>query len=356
MANTGALRGHLLQTSAGLFATLDGAQFDDLPGELAGKGLVYRPLYLDRGDRDRERAAIQLVPLGGQANSPERNAALAQLSDLVGDRPAAVFWQCPAGEEALYKHLRTINMVLIPKGTDVDDGEDVDDAPEAGAVADIVPAGTTPALAAGGTPFPPASNTDGGDEPQPENSEYELVLFRHADANVMAQVLPALDKAQFARLFGPATCIAFAPDEQWASNAGVLVAPRPEGLPPSAPGPLRLGEDVMDRIGDNRLAASRRNIEAYLRETAPEYTEKLSDLELKQLVFNAELTGEEIGFQTEYGHGLWAFLTLITDGTLLFNKDIRTHFATSDRLADEVVEEMIEEVSEADDETWEAWT
>lgn len=353
MAINDALREHLMEAASGLFAALDGAQFDDLPGELASKGLAYRPLYLDRGDRDRERAAIQLVSLGGEANSAERSMALAQIMSVVGDRPAAVFWQCPAGEEALYKHLRTINMVLIPKGTD----EDADPKSSAeGLVTDIVPARTGAVADAGATHFPPADASSGSDETQPENSEYELVLFRHADSNVMAQVLPALDKSQFARLFGPASSIAFAPDDQWASNAGMLVAPRPEGLPGAAPGPLRLGEDVIERIGDNRLAASRRNIESYLKETAPEYTEKLNDFELQQLVVNAETTGEEIGFQTEYGHGLWAFLTLITGGTLLYNRDIRTHFATSDRLPDEVIEEVIEEVSDADDETWEEWT
>jgi hypothetical protein len=356
MALADALLEHLITVHDGLFATLDGAQFDDLPGELEAKGLARRPLYMDRGDRDRERAAIQLVPVGGAAASPEREAVLAQLLDLVGGRHAVVFWQCPAGEDALYKHLRTINMVLIPKGTDAYEDEADEEASGADLAADIVPAGITPSPSGGAAQFPPAESSEQTDGAEAENSDYELVLFRHADANVMAQVLPALDKAQFARLFGPATAIAFAPDEEWASNAGMMIAPRPAGLPASAPGPLRLGEDVMERIGDSRLAASRRNIEGYLRESAPEYTEKLSDLELQQLVVNAEKTGDEIGFQSEYGHGLWAFLTLITDGALLYNKDIRTHFATSGRLPDEVVEEMIDEVSEADDETWEAWT
>ena len=98
------------------------------------------------------------------------------------------------------------------------------------------------------------------------------MLFRHGDANVMAQVLPALDGPQFARLFGPATAICFAPDPQWAPEAGDLVAPRPENPPPAAAGPLRLGEDVMERMDGLRIQSRRNSIAAYLKDVAPELT------------------------------------------------------------------------------------
>ena len=65
--------------------------------------------------------------------------------------------------EALFRHLRQWNMVLIPRTT------------------------------------PPS---DAGEDPT-----HELVLFRHADANVLAQTLPALDPPCAARFFGPARAV-----------------------------------------------------------------------------------------------------------------------------------------------------
>jgi hypothetical protein len=345
------LREHLLEVPDGLFATLDGAQFDDLPVELEAKGLTYRPLYLDRGDQDRERASIQLVPLAGAPNSPERAAALAHLWDLVGDRHTAVFWQCPTGEESLYKHLRTINMVLIPKGTDTNEDESEGEASGAGSAVDIVPAGTIPSPTGDATPFPPAESSEQTDGVQPENADYELVLFRHADANVMAQVLPALDKAQFARLFGPATAIAFAPDEEWATSAGMMIAPRPAGLPASAPGPLRLGEDVMERMDRGRLQARRTSIVGYLREVAPEIAESSPESELRTYVDQAEKSAPKLGIATDRGIALWAFMLLITGGAALHDPDILRAFRESGLSGDRVLDEMAEQIVRAPDDS-----
>ena len=50
--------------------------------------------------------------------------------------------------------------------------------------------------------------------PPAEGEEtHEAVMFRHGDGNVLAEVMPVLDAAQFSRMFGPAKALMFlAPD------------------------------------------------------------------------------------------------------------------------------------------------
>lgn len=76
------------------FAVIDGAQWSNLPGELAGAGLSGRSLFLGAGEAT-EAAGLWLVPLSGRPD------AVGAVLDLVGDKPAAVFWGCHAGEAAL---------------------------------------------------------------------------------------------------------------------------------------------------------------------------------------------------------------------------------------------------------------
>ena len=69
---------------------------------------------------------------------------------MIGDKPATVFWSWQEGADALYRYLRTIGLIQIP------------------------------ARAA-----------------RPGAPSHEAVVFRHADPNVMASILPLLDAAQF---------------------------------------------------------------------------------------------------------------------------------------------------------------
>ncbi|PYF07471.1 hypothetical protein C8J30_11722 [Rhodobacter viridis] len=103
-----------------VLAVQDGAQFDDLPRALLLGGFDAPALYLDRGDNDPARliTAPQLVwlderPVRGNGRPPE--ATLPALLALIENRPAAVFWRCAAGGDALFRHLRGLNMVMIPK-------------------------------------------------------------------------------------------------------------------------------------------------------------------------------------------------------------------------------------------------
>lgn len=118
-----------------------------------------QPLYLDRGDNDPERVvtAPHLVVLDerdtlGAGRGPD--AVIPALLDLFETPSAGVFWRCEAGARALYRHLRGLNMVLIPRAE--------------------VPPGT--------------------------KDTHEAVLFRHADANVMTRMAPAMTANEAAQL------------------------------------------------------------------------------------------------------------------------------------------------------------
>jgi hypothetical protein len=146
-----------------VYALMDGARFDDLPGMLAAAGLSHRSLYRSVQDAELVRAGPWLtdpyrhpeptlnvwggLPAdsnGEDAIAADTRAALLEpqpgarsssdsalrgvepikqleaIIELTGNTPAAVFWIGGASltEAALWKHLRTLNMVLIPKEYD----------------------------------------------------------------------------------------------------------------------------------------------------------------------------------------------------------------------------------------------
>ena len=303
--------------SAPVFAVLDGAQFDNLPQELVLGDFISRALYLDRGDNNPEQiiTAPHMVWLEerreritGRAPSKTIPALLA----LIGDRPAAVFWQCPTGADALYKHLRGINMVLYPR-------ESLPDAAE------------------------PQESSGSAAQAVPDT--HELVLFRHADANVIAQTLYAMDKPQLARMFGPATAILANPEREWAWSTGPLFAARPEDLQPAYPGPLRLSTAETGRISQAADRASRHRITSYLRAAAPQYTDRLTDKKLHEQTDTAIHQGQQIGLSTEKGLGLFAMLSLLTGGELVHNRDLRAAIASDPRSPDEAIASIFEHIS-----------
>lgn len=159
------------------FAVIDGAHFADLQRDLILARLEFRPLYLDELDRGGLAAGPHLVALRTAAD-------VEQVVGLAGDKPCAVFWSWPDEGEAtigrIHRHLRSINLVEIPRGAD-----DPDAARKA------------------------ASHVqDDHDHPLPK---WEAVLLRHADPDVMGIVLPVLDRHQQARLAGGARAIVLRP-------------------------------------------------------------------------------------------------------------------------------------------------
>jgi len=306
---------------APFFAVLDGAQFDNLPDALREGKFVARSLYLDRGENNPEQVitAPHLVLLDETARNPALRPpaeVIPALLRLLEDRPAAVFWQCPGGEEALFRHLRGINMVLYPKVM----------LPE--------------------EPIDPEAE---------ENSEeaagtHTLVLFRHADANVMAQVAPVLSNVQTARLLGPALGLVFVASDERGGFQGL----RPSGEASAPAGPLRLEIENLDVLDDRNLVLSRLRLETHLKEVAPEYVQALGPGELTALVARSEASGDALGIQTEYGHGLWATLVLMTAGAVETDPQFGDHITAHPDGPDRAVEEILEQIGASTDADWEA--
>ena len=303
--------------SAPVFAVLDGAQFENLPQELLLGDFVSRPLYLDRGDNNPEQiiTAPHMVWLDERpkkitGRTPKET--IPALLALVANRPAAVFWQCPDGAEPLYKHLRGINMVLYPKAA-LSDFEE-----------------------------PQPAETDEIQKPEAPET-HTLVLFRHADANVLAQTLAAMGAQEIARLYGPATRLIFAPAPDWANGQDFWRADRPEHLPDPHRGHLRISMATVGRTEGIRLQCNRGRIAAYLRRVAPDQTRDLDDATLNAMTGRYMNEARSYGVRSEAGMGRWCFLQLVAGGRMSGQKEIADYVAVPDgkKTADERVRDLM---------------
>lgn len=220
-----ALKPILLEQDYGaepIFAVLDGAQFDDLPMDLMMGGFVSRCLYLDRGDNDPEQVitAPHMVWLDERLENEEEGRApeevVEALAELVDGKPAVVFWQCSDGADALFKHLRSINMVMLPKMA----------LPET--------------------------------ERKFIEADEDAVLFRHTDANVMAQVMRSLNQREAVRLFGPAESILFQADDHWQNGQAYSRFDMSDDWPAPTPGMLRFSDRSMHRLSKVRETGLRK--------------------------------------------------------------------------------------------------
>jgi hypothetical protein len=286
-----------MKNAARALAVIDGGKFDDVARLLLEAGLSGRPLYLEGGDPAARAAAGHLVPL---YEARDLRAAIA-----LGRGPGAlVIWSWPKGEMALYRHLRTLNLVKIPNEARAEaeaegEGEDVSGMPA-----------------------------------------YETVLFRHWDPNVLGTLLPLLEGPQQARFLGAAGGLAFD-----ATDIGRMVAaPRPSGLPPPTPGMLQFSEGQLEAFVERRDDDFHRKIMLYLRDAAPEYLEEHDDAALYAVVSEAVASGDALGLESEYSHGLWAYLHVITDGETTRSKEIRRHFYNAKDDPEKVLEALIADV------------
>jgi hypothetical protein len=338
-----------------VFALMDGARFDDLPGTLAASGLSHRSLYRNVQDAELVRAGPWLVDpyrmpdasvnawggvpadaaTGGQdpvaadteaalstidgeasqdsgsetAMSADPIQQLERIVSISNDLPAAVFWIGHAGltEAHLWRHLRTLNVVLIPKGY-------------------------------------------GEDEPEPleEGGEtHDAVMFRHADGNVLAEVLPVLNAAQFSRAFGPANALMFlAPDHPAPDGSTLRRAVLPNDAPPAPPGMLKLSMDQMMGIEVARLASSRRETMSYLRRQFPRESAKIDDETLYADVSEYERRGYALGLTTMTAHLLFAWLAFTGASAVLetgeFAADVRESGADPNEAIESVFDGMLE--------------
>lgn len=313
MANLEALRAEIEALENPVFAVLDGAQFDNLPDALLDGDFVHKPLYLDRGDgnRDQTITAPQLVWLDrdmdsapGHEDAPAPDI-LDRLFDLIGDKPAAVFWECPAGGDVLYKHLRGINMVMVSNDISMDRGKSYERSP---------------------LPSPNVHNTSRTNH---DAVGYECVLFRHADANVMAQILPVLSETQFARIFGPTTHIIFAPGDDWAIGSPTMIAPKPKDLPATPSGPLKLDADTLKNVESQRKNVRSKRVIKHVRGNLPPEFAGMSDKQLSEQVNDAIVGAESYGVDQEAAFSRWSYMYVLTGGAVNRDPQIRK-FMVSD--------------------------
>ncbi|MBT9373068.1 DUF4123 domain-containing protein [Rhizobium sp. CSW-27] len=204
------------------FAVIDGAHFDDLPSSLLGLNLPLNPLYQEEADPDLQALGPFLVPL--------RDRLVArQLHALADGRPALVWWSWPdEGEQsgdAVYRHVRSLNLVEVPTDTPEGVQHDGDDHLKR---APIAPG-----------PHHHCDHTAHvhGEETVPAPRQlYEPAFLRHADPKVMAALLPLLNAQQVSRLFGQAGGIVL----ECPASGGIRCFARPGHLPPTPQGMLRI--------------------------------------------------------------------------------------------------------------------
>lgn len=310
MAHNRRLKPLLLQANQDIFAVLDGAQFDDLPMALFDGNFVHRSLYLDRGTgtADQLRTAPQLVWLDRSSDKKDDlrgvkseidEIVLDKLFDLLDDRPAVVFWQCSAGADVLYRHLRGINKVLYPKQAYI--GRDTD-IPESG---------------------------------------FELVAFRHADANVMAQISSAFDWNGLSRLLGSSEAVLFTPEEDWSPKP--MRVRRQDEMPVSYNGPLRIGRIELSNMARVRFEWLTRRTIKYLGEYASARTQRVPEAKLKADVETWLREAQALGVTEEPAFRKWCYLQLLHEGRLQqspFARDFKNHRDTAVS-ADERVHQMM---------------
>lgn len=359
-----------------LFVVMDGARFDNLPVLLRAADVAHRPLYRHAGGDysivtggpwlvDPSRPAVS--PLSGMAQGDDAEPEDADLSEealearsarlseqmmaalasgdstgggiLAGDVPpeadnvisrlekilrvsankaAIVFWlgDETLTEDNLYRHLRGINRIIIPRTAASDELSD----------------SRVELMAAG----------DGADEGPLSG---EMVIFRHADPNVMVQLFPGLDEGQAARLFGPATEILFAPEQNW--GGGVKRGRRPADIPMPS-GHLRLVDDNIDQIRALRLKTMREMRVRYLQKCCADELGDAAPDALADHVLVSEQTGKRLGLVSEAAHCRWAYLMFATRGQIAASPDVARYIrdggSTPDRQVGLVMKSTVAEL------------
>ena len=281
-----------------IYAVMDGALFDDLPRLLESEGLAHRslcqedelalggpwlvdPYHLPDHEEDaNEIVGVQGFLRPGAINaSPDPVRQLDAILRIATDLDAVVFWIGDASfsEKALYRHLRTINKVLVPRDQAAPTAKGRRNNED--------------------TVFPTS------------DTSHELVDLRHANANVMAQVLPTLTPPQLTRLFGPAKYLLFLPQPEWGGEVRCLS--RSVDLPNAPVGPLCLTKEQMAEIGGVRLDRLRRKIVGYLREVAPDETASLTEPHLIKVTTQYMAEARALGVTSELAVAKWSYMRAV---------------------------------------------
>ena len=172
---------------------------------------------------------------------------------------------------------------------------------------------------------------------------HEAVMFRHADGNVLAEVLPVLDAAQFSRVFGSAKALMFlAPDHPASDGSPIRRAVLPADAPPALPGLLKLSMDEMRGIEAARLERSRRKVGGYLRDVDEQAISGMSNTQLYELVRQYESDGNALGLRSERAHMKWAYLMSVSDGEIAKRPETRQFFLESSKHPDDRIDDLLD--------------
>lgn len=268
-----------------VFVAIDGVLLPDVPGLTAKADVCPRSLFVEHSDPGTVRAGPWFASLD--------NRHLTNLLRIEGIETASVFWSGAVDEAVVFRHLRSINLVDIPRPAD---------AP-----------------------------------PDPFAADPETVLFRHWDPSVMALTLPVLEPVQRARLFGPMDAIAlYAP-----SLGGARDAKRRMDWPEPNRGRIQISTVQMTGIAAAMTNRSRRTIAAFLRDAAPAETIGMDDMALIAFVADAETSGRELGLATERGLSRWAYLMLISGGAIATIEPARAFLTSIPGPPDERIDTMM---------------
>ncbi len=268
-----------------IFATIDGAKFQDFPSVATKADISIRSLFLGQDDARAIKTGPWFAALG-----PSQWSSMLRIEGAGDD---AVFWHGTVEEEAAFHHFRRMNLIDVPRPKD---------AP-----------------------------------PEPFAADPETVLFRYWDPSVLRMILPILDLNQRAQLFGPMDAVVI--DER--GSDGARVARRRPDWPSAEPGRIRLTSSQVDAISANLEERFHQKIESFLRQTSPRRVASLDDPALgREVRVNVE-TGRALGLSSERALGRWAWLMLVSGGEILRNKDAVAFILTGDGSPDNRVEKLL---------------
>ncbi|WP_284757126.1 DUF4123 domain-containing protein [Agrobacterium sp. fls2-241-TYG-188a] len=269
-------------------AVLDGGAFDNLPRMLQEEGIGARSLFLEGASADFRLAGPWLVNL-------EALPVRSYIGWLDSKNACAVYWSCPGGDDTLYRHLRTLNEVMIP-------------LEQTGA-------------------YPQSTSSQ----------QYERVLFRHWDPNVLGALLPILTRPQLARFLGPADCVVLnAPD-----YGGVKRVKAPPDLPAPPPGPLRIEQEQIEKLKTAMLHSSRLRIARFLKSNPPPHFTGLNDDFFWGATLASEASADDLGIKTERGRARWASVMVLSDGKAAELPEVRSFLQEKGATPDNQVKALI---------------
>lgn len=246
-----------------------------------------------------------MLPDTSSVDPAQTMARLMDMLTLCDEKSAIVFWVGDAEftEEVLYRHLRSINKIIIPQKQ------------------------TSGMFSTRGVETGYGKSGDEPDFAEDLSHAEELVVFRHADPNVMMQILPVLDLDQAARLFGPAKQILFAPAAIW--GGGVKRARRPNAKFSKARW-LRLTQQNITDISNTRIQAARCRRVAAFRRSAPQLLAGMDEQKALAFMERYEAQARERGLKTERGFFQWTYLMSASNGEFIRSPDIRAHLYCDD--------------------------